>query len=93
VEVADDTSDDERGQIQQVLRQIDQTLCEIGSSRQQMLQIIVHLSSLQSVDELNRQWDQWVPQGHAPVRACVQSGLGGNCLVEMVIEAAVVSGS
>lgn len=89
VEVAGDLSAPAATQIQQVLSQIDATLVQIGSSRESLLQIIIHLADLSDAAELNRQWDQWVPHGHAPVRACVQSGLAGGCQVEMIIEAAI----
>lgn len=88
VEVASDLSAPAASQIRQVLTQIDATLVQIGSSRQSLLQIIIHLADLADAAELNRQWDQWVPPGHAPVRACVQSGLGSGCKVEMIITAA-----
>ena len=90
VEVAGDLSLDVRGQVGQVLEQIDQTLIQIGSSRNHLLQILIFLSDMNAIAELNEQWDRWVPQGAAPVRACVQAGTGTGCLVEMVIEAAIV---
>jgi len=88
VEVASDLSAPAATQIQQVLVQIDETLTQIGSSRQSLLQIIIHLADLTDAAELNRQWDQWVPLGHAPIRACVQSGLANGCKVEMIITVA-----
>lgn len=88
VEVATDMSADARGQIAQVLSQIDETLTQIGSSRERLLQILIYLADLEHGPTLNELWDAWVPKGHAPVRACVQVGLGKNCLVEMVITAA-----
>jgi len=88
VEVASDLSAPVAMQIQQVLAQIDATLIQIGSNRESLLQIIIHLADPADTAELNRQWDQWVPLGHAPIRACIQSGLGNGCKVEMIIEAA-----
>jgi enamine deaminase RidA (YjgF/YER057c/UK114 family) len=89
VEVANDMTHDARGQIAQVLEQINATLEQIGSSRNNLIQIMIYLSDLQHGPVLNELWDAWVPRGHAPVRACVQAGLGSGCLVEMVIIAAV----
>lgn len=89
VEVANDRAQDARGQIGQVLAQIDATLTEIGSSRERLLQILVYLSEPSHGPLLNEIWDAWVPQGHAPVRASVQAGLGQGCCVEMVITAAI----
>jgi enamine deaminase RidA (YjgF/YER057c/UK114 family) len=89
VEVADDTSLDARGQIGQVLAQIDTTLVTIGSDRTRLIQIVIHLADLADAAILDELWDAWVPKGHPPVRARVQSGLGGTCLVETLVTAAV----
>lgn len=89
VEVAADMSVDSRSQIGQVLQQIDDTLVQIGSSKQDLLQIQIYLADLTEISILNDVWDSWVPAGHAPIRVCVQAGLGTGCRVEMIITAAV----
>lgn len=89
VEVAEDMTLDARGQIGQVLAQIDATLRMIGSDRTQLLQILIFIASETDKQSLNEAWDQWVPAGHPPVRAVVQAGLGGTCRVEMAVTAAV----
>ncbi|MFN9718547.1 MAG: RidA family protein [Planctomycetota bacterium] len=89
VEVATDMAGDTRSQIGQILQQIDSTLEQIGSDRQSLLEILIYLADLGDAGTLNEQWDAWVPRGHAPIRACVQTGLSGNCRVEMIIHAAV----
>jgi len=88
VEVAEDPSQDAQGQVEQVLRQIDATLAQLGSSRVHLLQIVIYLADLTDGPALNAVWDEWVPAGHAPVRACVQAGLSPGYKVEMVITAA-----
>ena len=92
VEVAEDMSHDARGQIAQVLGQIDATLETIGSDRTRLLQVIVFLANEQDGATLNELWDAWVPAGHPPVRAMVQVGLGTGCKVELVVTAAVDDG-
>lgn len=87
VEVADDSSLDVRGQITQVLAQIDATLVRIGSDRSRLLMIQIYLADLADAPVLNDLWDAWTPDGHAPVRACVQAGLSKGYHVEMVITA------
>ncbi len=89
VEVAEDPAQDVRGQIRQVLDQIDGTLAQIGSGREWLLEITVHLADLSDVPVLNELWDAWVPPGQAPVRACVQSGLSGSLRVELIVHAAI----
>jgi enamine deaminase RidA (YjgF/YER057c/UK114 family) len=89
VEVAEDQTQDARGQMAQVLRQIDLTLVQIGSDRTRLLEILIFLKGLHDATALNELWDDWVPAGHAPIRACVEAGLAQNCRVEMIITAAV----
>ena len=89
VEVADDPNQSIRGQVSQVLSQIDSRLQGMGSDRTSLLQVQIFLSDLGDVGELNELWDAWVPEGHAPSRACVQAGLAPGYLVEMVLTAAV----
>jgi enamine deaminase RidA (YjgF/YER057c/UK114 family) len=92
VEVAEDMSLDARGQIAQVLAQIDVTLETIKSDRTRLLQVLVYMADQNDAATLNELWDVWVPAGHPPVRAMVQVGLGGGCKVEMVVTAAVLEG-
>jgi enamine deaminase RidA (YjgF/YER057c/UK114 family) len=89
VEVAEDTSLDARGQIAQVLAQIDATLGMIKSDRTRLLQVLVYIADLNDGPILNELWDAWVPADHPPVRAMVQAGLGKACKVEMVLTAVV----
>ena len=89
VEVAEDMSLDARGQIAQVLGQIDATLKTINSDRTRLLQVLVYVADHDDAGTLNELWDAWVPAAHPPVRAMVQVGLGASCKVEMVVTAAV----
>lgn len=89
VEVAEDDSADVRGQVTQVLAQVDATLASIGSERTCLLEVMIFLADLQDAPVLNELWSAWVPMGKAPIRACVQAGLSGKLRVEMVITAAV----
>ena len=91
VEVADDPEQDIHGQVAQVLAQIDGRLALIGSDRTRLLQVLIYLADLADGPALNAQWDAWVPEGHAPARACVQAGLAPRYRVEMVVTAAVSS--
>ena len=88
VEIADDPSADMLGQVQQILAQIDSRLALVGSDRTRLLQVLIYVTDLANTPILNQLWDEWVPDGHAPARACVQVGLGTGYLIEMVITAA-----
>jgi enamine deaminase RidA (YjgF/YER057c/UK114 family) len=88
VEVADDPALDARGQIAQVLAQIDATLARLGASKSALLEVQIYLQKLADAAVLNELWDAWVVPGEAPIRACVEAGLSGTYQVEMVIHAA-----
>ena len=88
VEVADDSAQDMLGQVSQILSQIDTRLALVGSDRTRLLQVLIYVTDLKTVPILNQLWDDWVPNGHAPSRACVQTGLAAEYLIEMVITAA-----
>lgn len=89
VEVADDPSQPIQGQVGQILNQIDARLELVGSHRTRLLMVQIFLTDLKNGPLLNELWDAWVPDGHAPARACVQAGLASGYLVEMVITAAM----
>jgi enamine deaminase RidA (YjgF/YER057c/UK114 family) len=91
VEVAEDMSSDTRSQIGQVLKQIDATLAQLGYDRTQLLEVLIFLADLGDAPTLNELWDEWVPRASAPIRACVQAGLGAGCRVEMIVTAAAGS--
>ncbi len=89
VEVAEDASLDARGQIAQVLSQIDATLQAVRSDRTRLLEVLIYLADHDDAPTLNELWDAWVPAGHPPVRAMVQAGLAKGCRVEMIVTAAI----
>lgn len=91
VEVAEDPQQDTRGQIRQILAQIESRLALFDSNQTRLLQVLIYLADLADGVILNELWDSWVPQGHAPARACVQVGLAPGYRVEMVITAATGS--
>ena len=89
VEVADDPNVGIRGQVAQILDQIDGRLATLGADRTALLQVLIYIADLDDGSILNELWEAWVPEGHAPARACVQVVLSPGYLVEMVVTAAV----
>lgn len=89
VEVAADDNQPADGQIEQILKQIDETLQELGSTRSDLLEVIIYLADLADVPSLNAAWDRWVDSSNPPSRACVGVQLQGSILAEFVIRAAV----
>jgi enamine deaminase RidA (YjgF/YER057c/UK114 family) len=89
VEVADDMAGDVESQIAQVLQQIEATLVQIDSDNTRLLEVLVFLADLKDAPILNELWDNWVPRGNPPIRACVQAGLSAGLRVEMLVTAAL----
>jgi enamine deaminase RidA (YjgF/YER057c/UK114 family) len=89
-QVADDTSLDVKGQTAQVLAKIDRLLEKVGSDKTRILSASIWLASYTSYNDVNEIWDAWVPEGHAPARACVESKLAfPHYTVEIGVIAAV----
>ncbi len=74
-QVADDPSADVAGQTQQILAKIDSLLAEAGTDKTRILSANIWLADISTFGEMNKVWDAWVPQGHAPARATVESKL------------------
>lgn len=90
VEVPDDASQDSDEQFHQVLKQVDERLKQVGSDRDRLLQVMIYLPDPADLDRFNRIWDQWIPSGSAPSRACVHTALAApGYRVELVITAAL----
>lgn len=62
-------------QTQDILARIDGLLEEVGSDKTKILSATIWLSDMDSFEEMNGVWDAWVPEGHAPGRACVEARL------------------
>lgn len=76
-------------QTTEILRKIDALLTEAGSSREHILQAVIWLADMNDFAEMNAVWDAWVPEGHAPARACGESKLARpDFTVEITVIAA-----
>lgn len=88
-QVASDRAADITVQTQQVLQKIDDLLAEAGSDNSKILSAQIWLTSIGHFAQMNEVWDSWVPEGHAPARACIEARLASpDLLVEVGIVAA-----
>lgn len=77
-------------QAHECLSRIDKLLTEAGSSRKHILQAVIWLSDMSYFAEFNEVWNAWVPEGHAPARACGEVKMAREILkVEIIITAAL----
>lgn len=79
-------------QTRDCLNRIDALLNEAGSSREHILQATVWLSDMADFAGMNVIWDAWIPNGHAPARACGEVKLARPELkVEIIVCAVKIS--
>ncbi len=79
-------------QTRDCLARIDALLDQAGSDREHILQATIWLADMADFSEMNAVWDAWVPDGHAPARACGEARLARDVLkVEIIIVAATKS--
>jgi len=77
-------------QTREALKRVQKLLESVGSDKSRMLQVIVWLKSMDDFDAMNLIWEEWVPEGAAPARACGESALASEeLLVEFIVTAAV----
>lgn len=74
-QVAEDTSADLPGQMQQVLAKLDALLTRAGSGKGNILAASIWLASMSDFEAMNEAWDAWIPAGAAPARATVEAKL------------------
>jgi enamine deaminase RidA (YjgF/YER057c/UK114 family) len=88
-QVAQDASEDAAGQTRQILAAIDRLLAECGSDKTRILSAQIFLADIKDFKAMNEVWDAWVPTGHTPARATVESKLATpKYLVEIKVIAA-----
>ncbi len=72
------------------LDKVEALLAEAGSDPRRILQCTIWLADMADFAEMNEIWDAWVPQGHAPARACGEAKLAHPELkVELIVTAAL----
>jgi enamine deaminase RidA (YjgF/YER057c/UK114 family) len=85
---ADDTSQDVAGQTKQILAKIDAALETHGTDKTRLLQAQIWVKDIRDRDAMNTVWIAWLPEGGAPVRACVEASMADpRLLVEIMVTA------
>ena len=83
-----DSSGDIKAQTKDVLEQIDALLEAHGTDNTRLLQAHIWLKNMGDRVAMNEVWSNWLPEGEAPVRACVEAKLADPAwLVEIMVTA------
>lgn len=90
-QVAEDPTADIQDQTRSTLARVEALLEEAGSSTSHMLSATIYLRDIDNHFALmNEVWNEWVPEGHAPARACVEAHMARSALlVEICVTAAI----
>ncbi len=73
-----------------MLAKVDSLLEQAGSGRDYILSATIYVRDMKDFAEMNTVWDSWIPEGHAPARACVEARMARpDLLVEISVIAAV----
>lgn len=87
--VADDISQDVKGQTRQILAEIDRLLKIAGTDKSKVVSASIWVSDIRSRDAMNEAWNAWTGGQNLPGRACVEAKLADpRMLVEIGVTAA-----
>ena len=90
-QVCADATQDIAHQTQTMLDKVDSLLVQAGSDRKHMLSATIYLKTMDDFAKTNEVWDNWVPEGYAPARACVTADMAREALlVEISVVAAEI---
>ncbi|SPJ30653.1 RidA family protein [Falsiruegeria mediterranea] len=77
-------------QTRDCLAKVDALLAEAGTDKEHLLQTTIWLADMADFAEMNLVWNDWVPTGFAPARACGEAKLAREILkVEILVIAAM----
>ena len=90
-QVAEDPEADIEEQTRSTLARVDAALAEAGTDREHLLSATIFLRDIDNhFARMNGVWNAWVPDGHAPARACVEAHMARSALlVEICVTAAL----
>ena len=88
-QVADNGDASVGPQTESMLAKVEKLLGQAGSGKENILSATLYLRDMKDFAGMNAVWDKWIPEGHAPARACVEARLARpDLLVEVSVIAA-----
>ncbi len=86
--VAEDISQDIKGQTKQILAEIDRLLKVAGTDKTKVVSATIWVTDIRSRDAMNESWNAWTGGQNLPGRACVEAKLADP---RMLVEIGVVA--
>jgi enamine deaminase RidA (YjgF/YER057c/UK114 family) len=87
-QVCKDASQGIEEQTRSMLDKVDELLEQAGSDNKHILSATIYIKDMNDFSKMNEIWDNWIPQGFAPARACVKASMARN---ELLIEISVIA--
>ena len=87
-QVAKDSTKDIKEQTLTTLEKVDELLESVGSNRDKILSATIYIKDMSMFQEMNDVWDNWINEGFAPARACVEAKMARE---ELLVEVSVVA--
>jgi enamine deaminase RidA (YjgF/YER057c/UK114 family) len=87
-QVCADATQNIKLQTETMLEKVDKLLLDARSDREHMLSATIYIKDMQDFAAMNAVWDNWLPEGHAPARACVQASMARP---ELLVEISVIA--
>jgi enamine deaminase RidA (YjgF/YER057c/UK114 family) len=86
--VAENTSQDAKGQAEQILTEIDRLLRLCGTDKSKVVSATIWVSDIRYREKMNEAWNAWTGGKNLPARACVEAKLADP---RMLVEIGVVA--
>ena len=88
-QVCKDATQGIQEQTSSMLEKVNELLEQAGSNKEHILSATIYIKDMKYFGEMNTVWENWLPAGHAPARACVEANLARDALlVEISVVAA-----
>lgn len=88
-QVCKDATQGIKEQTATMLEKVEDLLEQAGSDKKHILSATIYIKEMKYFAEMNEVWDNWLPEGHAPARACVEASMARDVLlVEISVVAA-----
>lgn len=90
-QVCKDASKGIEEQTSSMLEKVDELLEQAGSDKEHILSATIYIKEMSDFSQMNEVWDNWIPEGYAPARACVEASMARDVLlVEISVIAAEI---
>ena len=63
-------------QAQVLFARLDELFELFGTDKDHMVMTTIYMPDISQKEAFNKVWDQWIDEGCAPARVCVEAGLG-----------------